>query len=181
MQTTGLTLQPPATLSGFTGAPDTVRAMVRQAQGARGEKSMLVRSVVERITSGLQPKDYLGEIVAVRNWVAENVRYLNDPLHVELVKDPQRLVEEVMAWGKASADCDEIACLIGTMCLQLGRIVEFVIVGFGAPGSYSHVFCRVLEPKSGKWIVCDPVAGTGERGMLQRVTTYKTWSLDEHA
>lgn len=181
MQIAGLSLQPPMTLSGFTGAPDTVRAMVRQVQGPRGEKSMLVRSVVERITAGLQPKDYLGEIIAVRNWVAENVRYLNDPLHVELVKDPQRLIEEVMAWGKASCDCDESAALMAAMCLALGRVVEFVIVGFGERGSYSHVFCRVLEPKSGKFVVLDTVAGTGERGMLQRVTTYKTWSLDEAA
>lgn len=181
MQTQGLSLQPPTQVAGFNGAPDTVRAMVRLAHGPRGEQSMMVRSVTERITAGLQPKDYLGEIVAIRNWVAERVRYMNDPLHVELVKDPQRLTEEVLSWGSATADCDEIACLIGTMCLQLGRVAEFVIVGFGQRGHYSHVFCRVLEPKSGKWIVCDPVAGTGEREMLQRVTTYETWSLDEPA
>lgn len=105
MQIQGLSLQPPVQFSGFTGAHDTVRAMVRAAQGPRGEKSMLVRSVVERITARLQPKDYLGEMIAVRNWVAENVRYVNDPLHVELVKDPQRLIEEYFAWGKANADC----------------------------------------------------------------------------
>lgn len=181
MQTAELSLQPPHTLSGFTGAPDTVRAMIRAAQGPRGEKSMLVRSVVERITANMQPKDYLGEIVAIRNWVAENVRYLNDPLHVELVKDPQRLIEEYVSTGQAVGDCDDMACLIATMCLQLGRVAEFVIVGFGEQGHYSHVFTRVLEPKSGKWIVCDPVAGTDERKMLERVTTFETWSLDEPA
>lgn len=181
MHNQGLTLRPPVQFAGFNGAQDTARAMVRAAQGPRGEKSILVRSMVERITAGLQPKDYLGEIVAVRNWVAENVRYINDPLHVELVKDPQRLIEEYLAWGKASADCDEICTLIGTMALQLGRVAEFVVAGFGEPGHYTHVFVRVREPKSQKWIVADPVAGTGERAMLQRVTTYQTWSLDEPA
>ncbi len=66
---------------------------------------------------------------------------------------------------------------MGALCRQLGRDVEIVIVGFGAPGHYSHVFVRVKEPKSGKWIVLDPVAGTDEASMLSRVTTYKIYGL----
>jgi hypothetical protein len=53
-----------------------------------------------------------------------------------------------------------------------------VTVGFGAPGKYSHVFCRVREPKSGTWIVCDPVAGTDEAKMLRKVTTSRIWRID---
>jgi len=179
MLSIGPTLQPPTQFSGFSGSPDTLKAMVRAVHGPRGEQSILVRSVTEQIVSGLQPKDYLGEIRAVRNWVAENVRYLNDPLHVELIKDPQRIIEEVRDRGYGSGDCDDIACLECTMWLQLGRIAEFVVAGFGAAGHYSHVFGRAKEPKSGQWIVGDPVAGTDERTMLERITTYETWSLDE--
>jgi len=142
---------------------------------------MLVKSVAEHIVQKVQPKDYLGEILAVRYWVTEHVRYLNDPLHVEVVKDPQRIVEEIDARGQAAEDCDGIALLIGCLCLLIGRVCEFVVVGFGEPGSYSHVFVRVKEPRSGKWIVCDPVAGSDERGMLDRVTTFYTKSLDEAA
>jgi hypothetical protein len=174
-----LSYDPPHTLSGFSGHPDTLAAMVDVAQGPRGEQSMMVRSVTEDVVRWVQPKDYLGEILAVRYWVTEKVRYANDPIHVEMVKDPQRLIEEVVARGQAVGDCDDLATLIGTMCLQLGREAECVVVGFGGPGSYSHVFTRVKEPRSGEWIVCDPVAGTDERGMLERVTTYYTVSLDE--
>jgi len=60
-------------------------------------------------------------------------------------------------------------------------VVEFVIVGFGEAGQYTHVFVRIKEPRSGQWIVCDPVAGSDERGMLERVTTFYTKSLDEAA
>lgn len=140
---------------------------------------MLVRSVGEQIVSGLRPKDYLGEILAIRNWAAEYVRYQNDSLHVEIVKDPQRLIEEWQARGIAVGDCDDIATLIGTLALTLGRTAEFIVAGFGEQGHYSHVFCRVKEPRSGEWIVCDPVAGTGESDMLRKVTTYQVWSLDE--
>jgi hypothetical protein len=141
---------------------------------------MLVRSMTEGVVRQLVGKEYQGEILAIRYWVTENVRYVNDPLHVELVKDPQRLCEEVLAHGQASADCDEIAALIACMCLQVGRIAEFVVVGFGdEPGQYSHVFARVQEPRTGQWIVTDPVGGTDERGMLDRVTTWYTVSCDE--
>ena len=66
---------------------------------------------------------------------------------------------------------------MAALCRQLGRETEFVIVGFGRSGSYSHVFTRVKEPKSGKWIVLDPVSGTDEASMLRRVTTYQIWKI----
>ncbi len=141
---------------------------------------MLVRSVTEQITRGLRPKEYGGEIVALRNWAIEHVRYQNDPLHVELVKDPQRLCEEFLRHGTATGDCDCVATLIGAMALQLGRNAEFVAAGFGEPHSYSHVFTRIQVPK-GPWLVCDTVAGTQERRMIERIRTYQIWSLDEPA
>jgi len=153
--------------------------MREHAWGAHGEHSIVVRQMVEEIVRGLWPKDYMSEILAVRNFCTSHLRYVNDPLHIEMVKTPERLVTEIRSWGVAAADCDEIAQLIATMALQLGREAEYVVAGFGAPGDYSHVFTRVKEPKSGTWIVCDPVAGTDERTMLNRVTTYEIWSLDE--
>jgi hypothetical protein len=169
----------PYTLSGFTGSSDTLNEMVRVAQGPRGEKSMMVRSLVEEAIGKIWPKDYAGEILACNYWAMQNVIYVNDPLHVELIKDPQRIVEEYRAKGWARGDCDDIATMIGTMCTLLGRESQFVVVGFRERGNFSHVFCRVREPKTRKWIVCDPVAGTNVRQMLGRVTTYQVWSLDE--
>ncbi len=168
-----------ATLSGFEGSTDTLVAMIEAIQGPRGEQSIVVRTQVEQIISRMNPKDYAGEIVAVRNWAAENIRYTNDQLHVEMVKTPQTLVEEVQQRGVAVGDCDDIACLIGCMHLCLGREAQLLPVGFGAIGHLSHVFERCKEPRTGMWIVCDPVAGTREREMLEKITTYQIWSLDE--
>jgi transglutaminase-like putative cysteine protease len=149
--------------------------MVRMLNGVRGERSVRVRSFTESVVRGLQPKDYLSEMLAVRYAVAEKCQYLNDPVTTEWVKDPERLVEEIETHGSTRADCDEIALLTATMLRQVGRDAEFVTVGFGLPGSYSHVFTRGKEPKTGAWIVCDPVAGTQEDSMLGRVTTWKSW------
>jgi hypothetical protein len=167
-------------MSGFTGAPDTLRAMIAAAQGPRGEKSMVVRNLVDEIVKNVYPKDYAGEIVVLRNWAAEHLRYTNDPLHVELIKDPQRLTEEFYERGVATADCDEIACWIATAGLQVGRVAQFIAAGFGERGTYSHVFTRIMEPRTNTWIICDPVAGTNEREMLKRIKSYQIWSLDEY-
>lgn len=175
-----LALNPPHRLSGFRGPPDTLAGMVRAAQGPRGERSIFVRSMTEKVVGQLWPKDYLGEILAINAWVSERVVYLNDPLHVELLKDPQRLCEEIADKGFARGDCDDIAVLMATMALQVGRDAQFVVAGFGSEqGQYSHVFARVKDPKSGAWIVLDPVAGSDVSSMLKRITTYEVWSCDE--
>jgi len=171
--------QPPAhTIRPFRGPEDTIREMARMIRGPRGEQSILVYQVTENVVRGLQPKDYLSEILAIRYWVAEKVRYKNDPLAMETVSDPERLVTEILKNGKATADCDDVASLIATMSRQVGREAQLITVGFGRPGKYSHVFARVKEPKSGRWIVCDPVAGLNEESMLNRVTTWRAWRID---
>jgi len=152
--------------------------MIENVKGPRGERSAKVRAMTEDVVRHITPKDYLSEILAVRNFVAERCRYLNDPLTTEWVKDPERIVDEISTMGISPCDCDEIAQLIATMTRQCGREAQFVTVGFSRPGQYTHVFTRVKEPKSGKWIVCDPVAGTEEAKMLKRVATFKIWSID---
>ena len=169
---------PPATFRPFEGPHTTIEEMIRAVTGARGERSLRVRAFTESVVRELHPKDYLGELLAVRHAVNERVCYLNDPISTEWVKDPERLVEEIEQHGKALADCDESAELIATMVRQLGREAEFVTVGFGRPGNFSHVFTRAKEPKSGTWVVLDPVAGPDEAAMLKRVTTHKFWRID---
>lgn len=172
--------------SGFTGPKDTLKAMERIALGPRGEQSPVVRQFTEYVVKDIWPKDYQGEILAVRNCFlqpsptrpgARMFRYANDPRHVEWIKDPQRMVEEVAQQGVCVADCDEIALLGATMCLQLGREVELVALGF-APRQLTHVGYRVKEPKSNRWIWVDPVAGPREREAAETAKEVLFWSLD---
>jgi len=169
---------PPFTVGRFFGPQTTIDKMRELCLGARGERSIVLYQLTEHVVRWLQPKDYLSEILAVRNFVAEKVRYKNDPLAMETISDPQRLAEQILQYGQATADCDDIALLVATMARQLGREAEFVTVGFGAPNNFSHVFARVKEPKSARWLVTDSVAGTREAAMLARVTTWKSWKID---
>jgi hypothetical protein len=160
--------------------------MERIALGDRGERSPKVRQLTEMVTRHVYPKDYLGEILAVRNCFLQPsprdpslalFRYLNDPRHVEWIKDPQRQVEEIEELGSTSVDCDELTVTAAAMLLQLGREVELVALGY-APNELTHVGCRVKEPKSDTWIWIDPVAGPKERESAEDAQEVLYWSLD---
>jgi hypothetical protein len=69
--------------------------MAQMVKGPRGEQSITVYRATEHVVRGLQPKDYLSEILAIRYWVAEKSRYKNDPLAMETVSDPERLITEI--------------------------------------------------------------------------------------
>lgn len=177
MQTLDASDHPHVTVP-FRGPAHTIAEMRKAVLGPRGEGSVVVHNAVAAIIRQLQPKDYLSEILAVRHFVAERVRYKNDPVGVEYVQDPQRMLEDIAKHRVTAGDCDDITTLLSAMTRCLGRETEFITVGFGAPGKYSHVLSRVKEPKRGVWVVCDPVAGTNEDRMLSRVTTWKAWKID---
>jgi len=160
--------------------------MADHALGDYGERSIIVRKFTEYVVGQVWSKDYIGEIGAVRNcltapsptrpWVPM-LKYAGDPIHTEWVKTPQRMVLEIMEQGYCMCDCDESACLSATMLLQLGRSVQLCAMGF-AVGSLSHVAVRVKEPKSGKWILLDGVAGPREKEAAGRAKELMFWSLD---
>lgn len=177
---------PTVKLSPFHGPQDTLDRMAGHALGEFGEKSILVRHFTEWVVSGVQPKDYLGEILAIRNALVQPspfrpgvplVHYMNDPLHVELVKTPDRMVREILDQGTTLTDCDDGSTLCAAMLLQLGRVVELVAMGF-KPGSLSHVAVRAVEPKSGRKILCDGVAGPKEAEAAGRAKELLVMSLD---
>lgn len=180
-------MSPPSSNRPFRGPFDTLQMMADLALGDRGEKSVLVRQFTEVLVREIQPKDYLGEILAIRNVFVQPppvitgapalFRYTNDPRHVEMVKDPERIVHEIVLYGASTIDCDESAMLAGTMALCVGREVEFVAMGF-SPRELSHVAVRVKEPKSGAWILLDGVAGPREKEAADRAKELLYWSLD---
>lgn len=173
--------QVPATIVPYRGTPATIAKMCELALGPRGEQSLVVRRHAEQVVSNLRPKDYASEVMALYYWWCMAGRYTRDPLHVELLKDPQRLVEDAES-GRLTCDCDEFALGIATDCMVIGAEADFVTVGFkermpGMPALYSHVFARAKDPRTGLWWVLDPVAGKNVRRMLKRVKQYQIYKI----
>jgi hypothetical protein len=183
----------PGSTEPYRGTDHTVAAMIRLAKGSvdprdmvrsalTSERSIPVRRHTEQIISNLRPKDYASEIIAICKWWGNAGRYTRDPLHVEMLRDPERLIADANA-GRLACDCDEFALAIAVCCLTVGARAQFVTVGFqpqrpGQPKIHTHVFCRAQDPRTKQWWVLDPVAGRRVGQMLKRVKQYTVFEVD---
>jgi len=162
----------------YRGSPDTVRKMLEYAVGPEGERSYVVRQWAESIIRKIRPKDYLSEILSIRHWtLGPWMRYTNDPSHVELVRTPQSVLEDISKYGTALVDCDDVSCLAAALGLCTGKNARFLVVGFEPQGQLTHVLLQLQEPRSGVWIACDPVAGTRDARMLRQIKRHEIHEL----
>jgi hypothetical protein len=85
---------------GYSGTLKTVEyfaGLIKQ-----GAKDFHVRQTAIDILlrRGVRPKDYLGEIKALFEWVQQNVRYTKDTFRVEVLHSARRMLE------LRAGDCD---------------------------------------------------------------------------
>ena len=63
--------------SGDLGTDATVQEMEKLIR--EGVKEPLVRELALGLVRGIAPKDYMGEISRIFQWVQQNIRYTKDP------------------------------------------------------------------------------------------------------
>jgi hypothetical protein len=180
----------PGTVGEYRGTPHTVAKMIELALGKRGEQSIYVRRHAEQIVANVRPKDYASEIIAIGYWWVRAGRYTRDPLHVEMLKDPARMVEDADA-GRLVIDCDEFALGIASDCMVVGSKARFVTVAFkprahpewlprsrlAREGPYTHVFAQAEDPRTGIWWTLDPVAGRRTERMQSRIRQMRIYPI----
>jgi len=139
---------------------DITNSMMKCAiDGSRSPKIILLaQNICKKVTSG----DYASEILALNYWVCQNIRYIADPTNMELVKDPERLVQT------GSGDCDDIATLCAAFLMAVGRQAAFMLVAFRGAPMPSHVFAVVRTPNG--WVPLDPVANRVTSQMMKDAT-----------
>lgn len=164
----------------YQGTPQTVAAMRRLA--VMGQSHPAVRRFAVAVIRSVQPRDYLSELAALYYSISRRVRYVRDPLNVEMVAHPALILQN------RHGDCDDMATalaalhgtLLGQSALSIGNQIQFVLVGFkrnAGPNAFSHVLVRVLDPKTGQWFVLDPVAGPNTAEMLRSVRAAKAYDV----
>jgi len=134
---------------GYLGTRKTlehVQILIRQ-----GVKDFYVRqkAIDILLARGVRPKDYLGEIKALFEWVQRNVRYTKDPFKVEVLHTARKMLE------LRAGDCDDMTILLGAMLESVGHPIRLVIVGPdpSRPRFFSHIYLEANY--KGKWIPLD--------------------------
>jgi hypothetical protein len=147
------------------------RATVEHIQNLilQGTRDFYVRqkAIDILLERGVKPKDYLGEIQALFEWVRDYVRYTKDPFKVELLHASRRMLE------LRAGDCDDMAILLGAMLEAVGHPVRLVLVGPdpGRPLLFSHIYLEAYH--RGRWIPLDPTMpypmGWAPRALVKNV------------
>lgn len=162
------------TLAGLPYGPEgtriTLELMRRMVRVFRVHPEILdlARSVVATVPG----KNYAAEAEALRNWVAQNIRYTQDVFEVETLQSP------VVTLEVRQGDCDDQATLLAALLNAVGHEARFVAVGMGAPDEFEHV---IVETKIGeRWLpaeTTEPVAFGQYPWQPGEVRTRMNWNI----
>lgn len=136
---------------GWAGTDATVELMGQMATGKWGSRSPKIRALaINIVTNAKVPeKDYVGEMVAIHNWVRDHIRYTRDVSGQETLSYPEEI-----AFNSQAEDCDGKSMLEAALLGSIGITSRFVTIGV-TPFSYSHVYLQA-KPKD-TWISLDPI------------------------
>jgi len=164
----------------YSGAPQTIAVMRRAA--LEDANHFETRQLAEAVCEGLDSKDYTSEYLALYHCLLQRTRYMRDPRRTELVRAPYVISKQILAGHRPSIDCDDGALWLAAAIMAMGGRVDFVTCAFQrlffqGRIQHSHVFTRVLEPRTRAWIVLDPVAAEKTPQMLRRIVDATTWPV----
>jgi len=130
---------------GKPGNMKTVELMKKIALARAGDPKVrgLALSILQ--AQGIASHDRMGEALAIGDYVHRKVRYVKDPIGVELLTDPLTLIEQVHR-GVAQGDCDDMALFIATLLVSIGikpyfRMVRYTGKDHSTPFQHIYVVC----------------------------------------
>ena len=129
---------------GDEGTRQTVQRMIDMTRDARANP--IVRNQAVSLARGVLPRDTVGQIRAIRDFLREHVHFLADQIDVEWLHRPADLLVDIERRYYVMADCDDVAMLGASLGGAIGLPARFVIIGFfreNAP--MSHVYTELFD------------------------------------
>ena len=103
---------------------------------------------------------------AITDFIADNVRYVRDPLGIEYVRSPTAMIREYKEFGLANGDCDDQVLFTGAMLFSIGFEVRPIGLNLVTREYYDHVALQVLRD-DGIFITFDPCRPSDPFGEIQ--------------
>ncbi len=129
--------------SGRQGTYETLRLMAQLVREYK--RNPTIRDMAIQLTSGLDDKDYAGEVRCCYEYVRDNIRYQLDVADTETLHTPDLTLEQL------AGDCDDKATLLCSLLESIGHKTRLRAVGFAKDqGEFSHVLADTKIGQS--WI-----------------------------
>jgi hypothetical protein len=114
-----------------------------------------IRRFTTQWLDGCDHDDRQGQIRAITGFMSDHVRYVRDPMGVEYVRAPTRMIEEYEKFGMANGDCDDQVLLSGSMFYSIGFDCRPVGLNLHTSEYFDHVALQLKSDK-GDPITYDP-------------------------
>lgn len=136
--------------------------------------SPVLIQLANEVVAPITPHNTLGQIDAIDDFLSRCFRYINDPLGVELLRDPAFQAESIRERGYVQGDCDEAATLAASLGMANGIPARFRALAFYTKDApFTHVICDLQGPDK-KWY---PIDVTKPPGMDHPPTPTRTLTL----
>ena len=137
---------------GNAGIMLTLRAMRALVRQWRSDVRM--RQTAINLLTLVPPKDSLGEVVALFEFVRDHIRYTGDVLDTETLTTPDKTL------ALRAGDCDDKSVLLATLLESVGFNTRFILAGYSTPDMFEHVYVSVML-SDGSLIALDPSEDRG--------------------
>ena len=129
---------------GEAGTVVTLKTMAREAR--RAKLSPPVYTLSRELIADLPPKDWVGEVRVIYEFVRDRIRYVLDPVDVQGVQTPEITLE------LRAGNCAQKVTLLGAMLLSIGHPVQFCAVRVDDSPVYTHVVARTWIGNHWLWL-----------------------------
>lgn len=133
---------------GRAGTVATLKQMRQLTRDAIRAPNQQVRTLAQRLVEFLPSRSYAREVHRLHQFVRDEIRYVRDPVGVELVSTPTRTLET------RQGDCDDKSVLLAALLESIGHPARFKAVALHG-GPLSHVY---VETKIGEsWVPLETI------------------------
>lgn len=134
---------------GDLGAMQTLHKMRKLANDALRDPVVIqtARRIVEN--AGVLGRNDADKFMAIRDWLAEHVQFMPDPVGIELLSTPRYMLDQIGRFYFVSGDCDDAAILGAALGKAVGLQAKFRALAFGSKSRpFSHVYTLLLVRKT---------------------------------
>lgn len=113
-----------------------------------------IRAFALRVIGNMGHDDRRRQLDAITNFVVKNVLYVRDPIGVEYILTPDRMIKEYEMTGVIRGDCDDHTILANTLLQSVGFETRPIGVKVFRSDVYDHTISEI-KMDNGKWYTFD--------------------------
>lgn len=132
--------------AGEAGTDLTVKRLVQLVQMSETRPDIRLVALQIVNSANIPGRDKLAIAGAIHRFVKGRIRYVNDPIGIETVQQPEITLK------LGAGDCDDQAALVAALARAVGIPARFAVIG-QTPEQFKHIFTELQI--NGSWLPAD--------------------------